>query len=211
MAKQKTTPEQDAKALESFTSAIKAADYAILVDFEATCNDKDLLPVIPRAKSEIIEIGVSIVNLKTNTQVGSWSTFVQPVIYDHLTPFCTHLTTIKQSDVDNAPVFVTALHDFELFIRSKVGGNAKVVWLSWGQYDFNQLKMECERNDISSPLEDVSHFNLKYIESVIKKRREIGLAGAVREHGLVWHGTHHRGVDDAINVGNILLKLYKDL
>lgn len=179
----------------------------LAVDFEATC-DEDRTK-IPRHESEIIEFGYSLVNLSSGEQT-SVGTFVKPCVHPTLSAFCTQLTTITQSDVDTAKSFTVVAQQLRDFVALHVG-DKKVVWVSWGQYDFNQLNTDCTRAGIISPLVGITHYNLKEVEAAIAGRRQIGLHGAVGEHNLTWHGTHHRGVDDAINVGNILLKLIKDI
>jgi inhibitor of KinA sporulation pathway (predicted exonuclease) len=49
---------------------------------------------------ETIEIGAFLVETHSLETVGELGTFVKPVRHPVLTPFCTELTTIRQSDVD---------------------------------------------------------------------------------------------------------------
>ena len=204
----KTLSKSEADALIArFKADFSNTQHALAVDFEATC-DEDRTK-IPRNESEIIEFGYSMVRLSTEEQI-SVGEFVKPVIHPTLSTFCTKLTTITQSDVDGASSFSVVAEKLRNFVSTH-GNGEKVIWVSWGQYDFNQLAADCSRAGISSPLAGITHYNLKEVEAAIAGRRQIGLDGAVAEHKLTWHGTHHRGVDDAINVANILLKLLKDL
>lgn len=204
----KVLSKSEADALIArFKADFSDAQYALAVDFEATC-DEDRTK-IPRHESEIIEFGYSLVKLCTEEQL-SVGTFVKPVVHPTLSEFCTKLTTITQADVDGAQSFTTVAEQLRSFVSAH-GNGEKVVWVSWGQYDFNQLKADCSRAGITSPLAGITHYNLKEVEAAIAGRRQIGLDGAVKEHDLTWHGTHHRGVDDAVNVANILLKLLKDI
>lgn len=140
-----------------------------------------------------------------------FSEFVKPHVHPTLSAFCTELTSITQADVDSGVPFKVAADKIGEMVESCKRCDEPLIWVSWGQYDFNQLKLDCERAGITSPLEGITHYNLKEIEAAHAGRRQIGLDGAVAEHKLTWHGTHHRGVDDAVNVSNILLKLIKEI
>lgn len=201
-----STSEADA-LIARFKADLSDTKHVLAVDFEATC-DEDRTK-IPRNESEIIEFGACLVNLTTGNKT-EFSTFVKPHVHPTLSAFCTELTTITQAQVDGGIAFKDACEQIKLVLADKAG-DEKTIWISWGQYDFNQLNTDCKRAGIQSPLDGITHYNLKEIEAAHAGRRQIGLNGAVAEHKLTWHGTHHRGVDDAVNVANILLKLIKEI
>lgn len=206
--RQKVLSKSEADALIArFKKDLSDAKHVLAVDFEATC-DEDRTK-IPRHESEIIEFGACRVDMATGEKT-EFSTFVKPQVHPKLSAFCTELTSITQDQVDGGVAFKDACDQLKLVLADKVGIE-KLVWVSWGQYDFNQLNTDCNRAGIKSPLDGVTHYNLKEVEAAIAGRRQIGLDGAVKEHKLTWYGTHHRGVDDAVNVANILLKLLKDI
>ena len=206
--RQKVLSKSEADALIArFKKDISEAKHVLAVDFEATC-DEDRTK-IPRHESEIIEFGACRVDMTTGEKF-EWTTFVKPEIHPTLSEFCTKLTSITQEQVDGGVSFKTACELLDIELACDIGIES-LVWVSWGQYDFNQHKLDCERAGITSPLTGITHYNLKEVEAAIAGRRQIGLDGAVAEHKLTWHGTHHRGVDDAVNVANILLKLLKDI
>lgn len=204
----KVLSKSEADALIArFKHDLSDAKHVLAVDFEATC-DEDRTK-IPRQESEIIEFGACRVDLTTGEKF-EFSTFVKPHVHPQLSEFCTKLTTITQEQVDGGVSFKTACELLDIELACDIGIE-KLVWVSWGQYDFNQLNTDCKRAGITSPLDGITHYNLKEVEAAIAGRRQIGLNGAVAEHNLTWHGTHHRGVDDAVNVANILLKLLKEI
>lgn len=206
--RQKVLSKSEADALIArFKKDISEAQHVLAVDFEATC-DEDRTK-IPRHESEIIEFGACRVDMATGEKF-EWTTFVKPEVHPTLSAFCTKLTSITQEQVDSGVAFTDACEQLKLTLADKVGIE-RLVWVSWGQYDFNQLNTDCKRAGIQSPLDGITHYNLKEIEAAHAGRRQIGLDGAVAEHKLTWHGTHHRGVDDAVNVANILLKLIKEI
>ena len=69
----------------------------IIVDLEATCweNRSD-------GKNEIIEIGAVKVN-DDQEIVSEYQQFVKPLKNPILSEFCKELTSIQQTDVENAP------------------------------------------------------------------------------------------------------------
>ncbi|MNC31209.1 sporulation inhibitor KapD [compost metagenome] len=204
----KVLSKSEADALIArFKADLADTKHVLAVDFEATC-DEDRTK-IPRHESEIIEFGTCRVDLTTGEKF-EWGTFVKPVVHPKLSAFCTELTTITQEQVDTGVSFKVACDILEVHLACDIGIE-KLIWVSWGQYDFNQLKTDLKRAGCTSPLDNVTHYNLKEIEAAVMGRRQVGLNGAVAEHKLEWHGTHHRGVDDAVNVANILLKLIKDI
>ena len=73
--------------------------YLAIIDFEATCCDKNSFP---RNEMEIIEIGMVIVDYDTFEKVSEFQSFVKPVRHDKLTAFCKNLTSITQETVDSA-------------------------------------------------------------------------------------------------------------
>lgn len=169
------------------------ATYYLVVDLEATCDDRGS---IPREESEIIEIGAVLVDGATLRSVGEFQTFVRPVAHPILTPFCTELTTITQAEVDAAPVFPAAAARLAAF-------GAGTLWGSWGAYDRNQLDADARRHGIPTPLG--RHINIKELFArAAGDRRTMGNRAVLRRVGITATGTHHRGIDDARNIARLL-------
>lgn len=209
MSKHNRRPQISEEDRQQMTAAFKEAmlstDYILAVDFEATCNDDNSFP---RSESEIIEFGCALVDVKTRQVVQTFTSFIKPQIHPTLHPFCTELTTIVQADVEEAPVFKVVAKSVTDWLHTHVRMAGKsLVWISWGQYDYNKLMEDCSRARVNNPLGGVPHFNLKGYEALLSRSNEKGLAGVVKHYGLKWHGTHHRGVDDAINVANVYLHI----
>lgn len=166
----------------------------LVLDLEATCCDRRS---IPRAQTEIIEIGAVLVEPVGLTIEAEFQTFVKPVLHPVLTPFCTELTSIEQAHVENAPSFRQAIRSLGRFVRGR-----NVLFGSWGDYDRNQLRREGERNRVGIPLPD--HINLKARFAELEGRKKRGLGGAIARAGLTFDGTAHRGIDDARNIARLL-------
>jgi inhibitor of KinA sporulation pathway (predicted exonuclease) len=165
--------------------------HYLVVDFEATCDDNR--STIPRDESEIIEIGAVLCDGTTLAPIGEFQTFVRPVRHPRLTAFCTQLTTITQADVDAAPTLRDIAPAFARFAPG-------AIFCSWGGYDKNQLRRECERLAIDSPLGLRDHVNLK--EEVARRShdRKRGNREVLAQLGITPTGTYHRGIDDARNI-----------
>lgn len=163
----------------------------LIIDFEATCLDhKD-----DQFNNEIIEIG-AILTTDTWDYVDEFDMFVKPILNPQLTAFCTILTTIKQSDVDNANDFISVSNSFYRWISKHT--NEIPTFCSWGLYDWNQFYKDCKLNDVQFKF--VGYVNLKNEVSkqlVIKKR---GVLRMLKHLGLEFEGIHHRGIDDCKNI-----------
>lgn len=165
----------------------------LVVDLEATCDD---LGSVPREDSEIIEIGAVLVDAATLAPLAEFQTFVRPRVHPRLTPFCVQLTTISQADVARAPAFKAVAPRLAAFGQG-------ALFCSWGGYDRNQLARDARRAGIRPPL-GPSHLNLKEAFARAAGDREVGTHAAMHRVGLTPSGTHHRGIDDARNIAQLL-------
>ena len=174
----------------------------IVLDLEATCDESNV-----DFQMEIIEIGAVAVDSRGEV-LDTFEQFVKPIVNSQLTTFCKTLTTIKQSDVDTAPLFPTALTNFQRWIATQADPTYEDVRLwSWGYYDKNQFITDClfHRRGIQWILD--RHYNLRVAFKTrhnLPRNPSMDVALALKEMPL--DGTHHRGIDDAKN----LVKLFVD-
>ena len=172
----------------------------LIIDLEATCwESKELHP----GENEIIEIGAVLIDSSRQIR-WSGGFFVRPVLNPVLSDFCTKLTSISQADVDSAPSLAVALERFSEQVKSSLSCTLKdCTFVSWGNYDRNQFEKDCARHDIPYPFGP--HMNLK--AEFLKKHnlKHAGVPSALKTLGLSFEGTHHRGVDDALNIARIFL------
>ena len=164
----------------------------IVVDVEATCWRKD-----PPGASEIIEIG-AVAYEQGSGEIGAFQTFVQPHNQPVLSKFCRGLTRIKQADVDTAPKFSEALRLFSEW--SKRCEPFRLA--SWGDYDYRQFIADCALHAVDYPFE--THLNLKRLFARVERCKPCGMRRALRMVGLTLKGAHHRGLDDARNIVQLL-------
>ncbi|UEP20723.1 exonuclease domain-containing protein [Burkholderia ambifaria] len=170
----------------------------LVVDLEATCSDDG---TIAPEKMETIEIGACWVGVDGSV-LDRFQSFVRPIVNPRLTEFCSRLTGIRQADVDSAPLFPTAAELLREFVhRHQTPGS---TWASWGAYDHRQLTRDSARHGIAEPIE-MRHQNAKRLFAKSQRiGKEVGMAKACELAGLTPEGTHHRGLDDALNVARLL-------
>lgn len=163
----------------------------IIFDLEATCeHDRSI-------EHEVIEIGAVKVN-EEGRVMDTFSIFVKPEQNPVLTPFCINLTTIQQSDVEDAPVFREAIETFQKWI-----GEEPYVLASWGFFDKKLLAKQLDERNLDTDWL-TPHVNLKQTYADLKRlKRPCGVQKALRKEGLTFEGTAHRGIDDAINIARI--------
>jgi len=170
----------------------------IVFDLEATCWENVRNP----EQQEIIEIGAVALSGANGPAVSEFGRFVKPVATHELSRFCTKLTSITQSDVDKAEIFPFVFADFAKWI-----GDDPFTLCSWGGYDLNQLRKDCARHNMPLPAAFERHINLKREFSRWKNVKPMGMKGALHLLQIPLAGTHHRGIDDARNIGLIAAQL----
>lgn len=173
--------------------------YFLVVDLEATCCDRKL---IPRHQMEIIEIGAVIVDVKNFEIIDEFQCFIKPVRHPILTDFCQELTSISQEQVDRAPTYPEAMRSFQEWLFEYPNS----IFSSWGEYDRKQFQQDSKFHDLSLPyLLSSKHLNLKQLFSESQGLpKKYGMAQALQLTGIKLVGTHHRGIDDARNIAKLL-------
>jgi len=173
-------------------------DKLIVIDIEATCWDTD---PPPGQEAEIIEIGVCVLDVQTGQRVAQQSILIRPE-HSEVSPFCTELTTLTQSEVNGGVSFEHACRILRRKYRS-----ADRTWASYGDYDRRQFEKQCRERAIVYPFAS-THLNIKNLAALTCGwPREVGMLRAMSLLKLPVEGTHHRGVDDAWNTGLILSTL----
>ena len=169
-----------------------------VVDVEATCWDREQPP---GAVSEIIEIGLTVVDLATAERIARHRILVRPV-RSSVSEFCTELTGLTQHEVDRGVGFAEACR---LLAAEHHAGSRP--WASWGDYDRNQFTRQCQSTRTPYPF-GRHHTNAKaaFTEAHGLRKRP-GMAQALEIAGLRLEGRHHRGEHDAWNIAALVLHL----
>src|SRR5690348_5364087 len=114
----------------------------VIVDLEATCWETGTSP----ERMEIIEIGAVLMDSSAGPVSKEFGAFVKPMASRELSDFCTQLTSIRQEDVDQAEIFPVVFWQFVDWI-----GEQPFYLCSWGAYDLNQFRRDCQRYRMSLP------------------------------------------------------------
>ena len=180
----------------------RSLDVILVVDLESTCWEGE---PPPGQSSEIIEVGLCTIDLKTLTRAEKRSILVKPVLSE-ISVFCSKLTTLTSAMFTHAG----SLDDAVRILKNEYKSRDR-LWASWGDYDRRQFERVCQDQGVGYPF-GPSHLNVKSLfAAAIGASNEMGLDGACKHLGLTMDGTHHRGDDDAWNIAKILCRLLKSM
>ncbi|MEV7851581.1 3'-5' exonuclease [Streptomyces sp. NPDC088183] len=186
-------------------------DLLNVIDIEATCWDGQ---PPPGAVSEIIEIGLTVVDLRAAKGVSPARTesraggrlarhriLVRPA-RSTVSAFCTELTGLTQAEVDTGVPFAEACR-----LLAATHESGARPWASWGDYDRNQFIRQCRATGTRYPFGH-RHTNAKLpFTSAYGLRKRPGMAQALDVAGLPLEGRHHSGADDAWNIAALILEV----
>jgi inhibitor of KinA sporulation pathway (predicted exonuclease) len=172
----------------------------LIIDLEASCWRSDEEKPAGQI-NEIIEFGCVLLDVKTKQILKSKSILVKPQ-FSTISEFCTELTTLTQDLLDNEGVsFIQALEILKSEFKPR-----DIAWISYGDYDRNQMTKNCELYNIKNPLNQ-THINIKNIFALRNNlKKEVGMEPALKILGEPLTGQHHRGLDDALNICKIVIK-----
>lgn len=174
----------------------------LVIDVESTCWE----PPESQPKneiSEIIEIGIAVVNIKDLKILQNDSIIIRPQ-RSKVSKFCTNLTTLTQKIVDDGMTFQAAMAILKRDYKSE-----DRTFVSWGDYDRKMFERNCRDYGVKYPF-GPRHMNLKNSFTMLHGlEKEPGLDQALDHLQMKLEGTHHRGVDDARNIANIFIHTLK--
>ena len=185
-------------------------DYYLVLDFEATCDDRDAAWV-----HEIIEFPAVLVCARTLARVDEFRALVRPVERPALTPFCTRLTSLAQADVDGAAPLADALARFGEWLGAhglRDERASAVLPVTCGDWDLRtQLPRECARKrlgPVPALLRRWCNVKTAFAAAGLPGHRKApGMAGMLAALGLPLVGHHHLGIDDSRNIASIVGEL----
>ncbi|MET8566686.1 3'-5' exonuclease [Streptomyces sp. NPDC004783] len=173
-----------------------------VIDVEATCWDGQ---PPPGSVSEIIEIGLTVVDVPAARRVSRHRLLVRPV-RSAVSDFCTALTGLTRAEVQRGVTFAEACR-----ILVEEHGAGERPWTSWGEYDRRQFARQCRADGVAYPFgfpAERSHTDAKAVFAAAHGLgRKPGMDQALRIAGLPLEGRHHRGEDDAWNIAALVLDL----
>ncbi|MGW7548525.1 exonuclease domain-containing protein [Streptomyces sp. NPDC054770] len=169
-----------------------------VVDVEATCWSGSRPP---GQVSEIIEIGLTVIDLGAGERLARHRILVRPA-RSTVSEFCTELTGLTRSEVDHGVTFAEACR--LLAAEHRAGARP---WVSWGDYDRHQFTRQCQAARTPYPF-GRHHTNAKAVfTEAYGLRKRPGMAQALEIAGRRLEGRHHRGEDDAWNIAGLVLHL----
>lgn len=203
----------------------KLQDEILIVDLETTCWEKNIIPA--GEVSDIIEIGVAHLDIKTLEITKNWGIYVEPV-RSTISEFCTDLTGISSKTIQELGIPI-----FKAFTALEFEKSRQRTWASWGNFDRKKMETDCygphclDLADIlfgkygaQSRLNPLSvilkypmaprHINVKTLFTVcLGLEKEPGMKEALEIIGIKLEGRHHSGKDDANNIAKILAYLLR--
>ncbi|WP_281884908.1 3'-5' exonuclease [Paenibacillus sp. YYML68] len=160
--------------------------------------------------ADILEIGAIKLNDDDGVlgMVDLFHTYVQPVHYKTINAMTTQFTGITQEQVDAAPSFTEAMHQFQDWL-----GEAPYYLCAWGPDDKQQLVRGCREHMLK--LDWIRNYNdiqLQYTRlQGGDQGGRLGLARALEAAQLPFFGSHHHALDDAFNTAKLFLRAFPQL
>ncbi|GFO48394.1 3'-5' exoribonuclease 1 [Plakobranchus ocellatus] len=182
-------------------------DYLVVIDFEATCSETN-----DNFVHEIIEFPAVLVDARGQVICDDFQRFCKPRLNPKLTPFCTSLTGITQTVVDQAQYFPEVLAEFEEWMAShKLGTEHKFAVLTDGPWDMSRfLKTQTEISNIPFPRWARQWINLRKAYTAFYGCGKVNLQHMLQDLGMTFEGRPHCGLDDSRNIAAIALRLLMD-
>ncbi|XP_066496570.1 ERI1 exoribonuclease 2 isoform X2 [Tiliqua scincoides] len=196
--------------------------YLVVLDFESTCWSGG-----GRRPQEIIEFPAVLLNASDGEIEAEFHAYVQPQEQPVLSEFCTALTGIKQSQVDEGVPLHICLSQFSKWIQ-KIQKEKKIIFhsvppscaaaegklctfVTWSDWDLGVcLHYECKRKQLRKPDVLNSWIDLRATYKLFYSRKPQGLTGALRDVGILFAGREHSGLDDSRNTARLAWRMICD-
>jgi inhibitor of KinA sporulation pathway (predicted exonuclease) len=183
-------------------ASVKNFNLVNVLDTELTCYADGVFP--EGEKQEIIEFGLTPVNLRTLTIGKPISIPVKPVM-SSVTPFCTELTgwTLAKLNKQGVPYAEACRR-----IAAKHGSGSRLL-VTDSNGDVASVRQQCALMGVANPFGE-DHLNVAQLFSMITgQRRNLGLVEMLEALGLSFEGRQHRADIDSFNIARVLVELLK--
>ncbi|KAI4485385.1 PREDICTED: ERI1 exoribonuclease 3 [Polistes canadensis] len=181
--------------------------YLLVVDFEATCEQKTLL--LPQ---EIIEFPCIVLDTDDLKVKNVFHRYVKPRINPNLTSFCTELTGIMQEMVNDEDHFPVVFSQFCTWLKENNYFDPidKSAFVTCGNWDLKvMLPNQCATDNLQIPQEFKQWINLKETFCVSCKYFPRNLTDMLSHLNLPFKGRLHSGISDTTNMVQIIQTLCK--
>ncbi|BFZ00085.1 hypothetical protein BsWGS_03123 [Bradybaena similaris] len=177
-------------------------DYLLVLDFEATCDNKEKLN-----PQEIIEFPVLKFNVRSQKVDSVFHQYVLPQYHPQLTPFCTELTGIVQDMVNGQPSLPEVLRNFDQWMINEnlVGSEVTSTFVTCGDWDLKtMLPKQCALLDIAPKPYFQRWINIKKSFADVTGTFPKGMMDMMVRFELKHKGRQHSGIDDCHNISSIV-------
>lgn len=185
-------------------------DFLIVVDFECTCEkDRHNYP------NEIIEFPAILIDVRNGGKIvkeKSFRSYAKPWRNPKLSSFCTELTGITQSNVDQAPDLQTVVKNFEAWYRRVIPVGAKVMMMTDGPWDFKNFVLAgaVKRDHVAFPTLFYEYIDVRTtFGNYFNKGKPAKLERMLRRFNLKFEGKEHCGFDDAFNIARLAVAMMR--
>ncbi|KAL3942371.1 MAG: hypothetical protein SGBAC_003437 [Bacillariaceae sp.] len=196
------------------------ADYLVVVDFEATCNDSNGGKNPCLNPQEIIEFPAVLLNVKTGEVEDEFHHYILPDVHPKLSAFCSELTGITQETVDQGISLKNALHlHYEWInshnltndLESQEKDKSRFLYVTCGDWDLKTcLPSQLAHHNQAVPQLFSNWVNLKKSYGNIYNRKARGMTAMLEDLGLKLEGRSHSGIDDSRNIARVCAQMLTD-
>jgi len=171
-----------------------------VLDLELSCYPGNKFPEGERR--EVIEFGLTTVDLKALKIVQSWSLPIIPTM-SKISPYCTELTGWTEAKLRKQGMpFAEALRRFE----SKHGAQNRLL-VTDSNSELDAIRDQCTLMGLDCPFGG-GYLNVSTMLSVLTgDLRNISLPEKLALFGLSFEGSLHSGKDDSRNIARLLLAI----
>lgn len=173
---------------------------ANVLDTEWTCYENGVFP--QGEFPEIIEVGITEVDLESLTIVRTLSIAVRP-LYSKVSPYCTDLTGWTEAALKRQGV---SLSEACRRVAQKYGGQNRLLVTDCSS-EAPSMQAECKLRGVDFPFGD-EQLNVSVLFALVTgNRKRLSLTEMLNAVGLEFEGRLHRGGDDSKNIARLLIKL----
>lgn len=169
---------------------------------DAVVFDLELIKRFKKGQlSEIVEIGACRVDMNSKMIIDQFQIYISPK-NGYISKSTRKFINMDKADVKNAVSFHTGIQQFSKWL------DPDDYLCSWGRDDRVHFINQCMRNKIN--LSWLKNYN--NIQGQIGKlltaetKNQLGLKNALNLAGISPIGLAHRGIDDALNTAELLIK-----
>ncbi|KAI9364934.1 hypothetical protein DFJ73DRAFT_619771 [Zopfochytrium polystomum] len=205
----------------STTASLCPYEFLVAIDMESTCDENHANPgdvKVRKDQAELIEISFAVVDVAHARIVHHQQIYVKPE-KTPLTLFCTNLTGISAAHLEDADTLQSAIETLNRFIENNFTSQSKTFcFVAHGDWDLRyQLPRECREKNVN--LE--SYFGIYFDVATecnnwlsFQRQRTVpvktSIVGLCQTMGLVHEGRLHSGLDDAMSVARISIKILEE-